>query len=83
MKKLNTSLIALALIATGATSALALDGPHSTVSSMVYSDTYARTNTSNVPSWTREGSDRSNYRLDRESRDTLRLDDSGIAANQH
>lgn len=80
MKTLNTSLVALALLASGTSMAFAGDRD-----ATVYTDYYSNgavVRTYDEPGWVRERHDRSNYRVNQQSRDTTRLNDAGIRASQ-
>ncbi len=73
MKTLNLTLAALAIVATSASAALALDGPHNTATpAPAFSDVYAPAQTAPVAP----------KAVDATSAATTRLNDAGIAAGQ-
>ncbi len=74
MKTLNLTLAALAIVATSATAALALDGSHNSAAiNSSFSDVYAPAQTAPVAV----------KALVANSDATTRLNDAGIAASQH
>lgn len=74
MKTLNLTLAALAIVASSATAALALDGPHNTtLVGPSFSDVYAPAAAAPVAP----------KAVDATSDATTRLNDAGIAAAQH
>ncbi len=84
MKTLNTSLVALALLASGTSMAFAGGDPATNYTDS-YSNSYVvRTHDRSYdePGWVRERPDRSNYHMDRQSYDTTRLNNAGIRASQ-
>lgn len=75
MKTLNVTLAALALIATSASAALALDGPHNMATpAATYSNVYASTEAASPVAI---------KAIAVSSDATTRLNDAGIAAAQH
>lgn len=80
MKTLNVSLVAFGLLASGTSMAMAGGDPPT-----VYSDSYSNSyvvRSHHEPRWLRERHDRSNYHINRQSRDTERLNEAGERANQ-
>jgi hypothetical protein len=75
MKTLNVTLAALAIVATSASAALALDGPHTNAAAVApaFSDAYTAGNVTPVAVQS----------IDDTSAATLRLNDAGIRASQH